>query len=185
MEQINNVCTQYQVKIPKMLTNSVPEIPSWTYPPIRICPYHETKKQGILTEEVRANFLAHLERHPTKHIFTDGSKTSQHVGFAAVLPSTTRSGRLTEEASIFTAELYAIKIAVEEILRGTTDDTRFTIFSDSKSALLALRSDISHSPIVDEIKDLIHSAEENSAGSLDMLTSGEMKKQMRQQRRQH
>ena len=59
MEHINELCTQYQVQTPKILTNVVPEISSWTYPPIRICPFLETKKQGLLDEEMRAIFLAH------------------------------------------------------------------------------------------------------------------------------
>ena len=63
------------------------------------------------------------------------------MGFAAVFPDTTRGGRLTREASISTAELYAINAVVHEILKGTIDGNRFTIFSDSRSALLALRSD--------------------------------------------
>ena len=102
MECINELCTQYQVQTPKILTNVVPEIPSWTYPPIRICPFLEPKKQGLLNEEMRAIFLAHQERHPT-----DGSKSTEGVGFAAVFPNTTSGGRLTGEASIFTAELYS------------------------------------------------------------------------------
>ena len=73
MEHINELCTQYQVQTAKILTNVVPEIPSWTYPPIRNCPFLGTKKQGLLDEEMRATFLAHLERHPMVHIHTDGS----------------------------------------------------------------------------------------------------------------
>ena len=111
-------------------TNVVPEIPSWTYPPIRNCPFLETKKQGLLDEEMRAIFLAHLERHPTVHIYTDGSKSTEGVGFEAVFPNTTSGGRLPGEASIVTAELYAINGAAHEILKGTTDGNRFTIFSD-------------------------------------------------------
>ena len=95
IEHINELCTQYQVQTPKILTNIVSEIPSWTYPPIRICPFLETKKQGLLDEEMRAIFLAHLERHPTVHIYTDGSKSTEGVGFAAVFPNTTSGGRLT------------------------------------------------------------------------------------------
>ena len=87
MEHINELCTQYQVQTPKILTNIAPEIPSWTYPPIRICPFLETKKQGLLNEEMRAIFLAHQERHPTVHIYTDGSKSTEGVGFAAVFPN--------------------------------------------------------------------------------------------------
>ena len=108
MEHINELCTQYQVQTLKILTNVVPEIPSWTYPPIRNCPFLETKKQGLLNEEMRAIFLAHLDRHPTVHIYTDGSKSTEDVGFAAVFPNTTSGGRLTGEASIFTAELYVM-----------------------------------------------------------------------------
>ena len=155
MEDINELCTQYQVQTPKILTNVVPEIPSWTYPPIRNCPFLETKKQGLLDKEMRTIFLTHLERHPTVHIYTDGSKPTEGVGFAAVFPNTTSGGRLTGEASIFTAELYAINAAVHAVLKGTTDGNRFTIFSDSRSALLALRSDSSFSPIVVETKELI------------------------------
>ena len=58
MEHINELCTQYQVQTPKILTNVVSEILSWTYPPIRICPFLETKKQGLLDEEMRSIFLA-------------------------------------------------------------------------------------------------------------------------------
>ena len=147
---------------PKILTNVVSEIPSWTYPPIRNSPFLETKKQGLLDKEMRAIFVAHLERHPTVHIYTDDCKSTEGVGFAAVFPNTTSGGRLTREASIFTAELYAINAAVHEILKGTTDGSRFTIFSDSRSALLALRSDSSFSPIVVETKELIRRAEEDN-----------------------
>ena len=111
MEHINELCTQYKVQTPNILTNIVPEIPSWIYPPIRICPFLETKNQGLLDEEMRAIFLAHQERHPTVHIYTDGSKSTEGVGFAAMFPNTTSGGRLTGEASIFTTELYAINAA--------------------------------------------------------------------------
>ena len=83
MEHINELCTQYQVQIPKILTNIVPEIPSWTYPPIRICPFLETKKRGLLDEEMRAIFLAHQERHPTVHIYTDGSNSTEGMGLCS------------------------------------------------------------------------------------------------------
>ena len=88
--------------------------------------------------------------------------STEGVGFAVVFPNTTSSGRLTREASLFTAELYAINAAVHEILKGTIDGNRFTIFSDSRSAILALRSDSSLSPILAETKELIRRAEEDN-----------------------
>ena len=99
--------------------------------------------------------------HPSVHIYTDGSKSAERVGFAAVFRNTTRGGRLTREASIFTAELYAINAAMHEILKGTIDGNWLTIFSDSRSVLLALRSD-SLSPILAETKELIRRAEEDN-----------------------
>ena len=77
-------------------------------------------------------------------------------------PNTTSGGRLTREASIFTVELYAIDASVHEILKGTIDGNRFTIFSDSRSALLALRSDSSFSPTLVETEELIRRAEEDN-----------------------
>ena len=48
MEHINELCTQYQVQTPKILTNVVPEIPSWTYPPIR---NWKQRSRGYLTKK--------------------------------------------------------------------------------------------------------------------------------------
>ena len=154
-EHINELCTHYQVQTPKILTNVVLEIPSWTYPPIRICPFLETKRQGLLDEEMRAIFLAHQERHPTVHIYTDGSKSTEGVGFAAVFPNTNSGGRLTGEASIFTAELYSN-------LEGNHRWQSVHNFADSRSALLALRLDSSFFSILAENKELIRRAEEDN-----------------------
>ena len=161
MEYISELRTQYQVGTPEILINKIPEKPMWTCPPTKICQYYvEAQKQGLPAERVRADFLAHLESHRTEHIYTDGSKTGQHVGFGAVLAATIISGRLTQEASIFTAELYAIRATVQRILNGISESREFTIFSDSRSALMALRSDNTHTPIVDEMKDLLCKAKE-------------------------
>ena len=167
LEHLKELCLEYQVEMPSILRNSVSEVPPWTLSNIQLCPYYETGKRGLSEKELRANFLAHLEEHPSQHIYTDGSKTNAGVGFAAIFPNIVKSGNLTQEASIFTAEMYAIKMAVEQIVQGTDENRQFTIFSDSKSALLSLNSVRPLSPIVDEIKALNHRAnEENKIISL-------------------
>ena len=104
MEYISDLRTQYQVGTPEILTTKIPERPIWIYPQAKVCQYYtEAQKQGLPAERVRADFLAHLELHRTEHIYTDGSKSGQHVGFGAVMAATTISGSLTKEASIFTA----------------------------------------------------------------------------------
>ena len=102
-------------------------------------PLIETIKANRLSEEVKADFLAHLEDHPTTHIYTDGSKMNQGVGYAAVTQDSSNSGALPSEASIFTAELYAIKATMEDLVVTGEERGNFTIFSDSRSALLALK----------------------------------------------
>ena len=88
-----------------------------TFPPTKICQYYiEAQKQGLPAEQVRVDFLAHLELHCTEQIYTDGSQTGQHVDFEAVMAATTICGSLTKEASIFTAELYAVRATMQKIL---------------------------------------------------------------------
>lgn len=71
-------------------------------------------------------------------IFTDGSKRAVGVGAAVVCNNTTRSASLPIEASIFSAEMHAVSMAVRLVneLRGE----RFVIFSDSFSVLKSLEN---------------------------------------------
>ena len=155
---INDLLARYQINTPEILAINLPETPPWTLAPIKVCPFIGTIKSNRLDEEVRADFLSHLEEHPTFHIYTDGSKTDQHVGYAAITDNSVSKGSLPKEASIFTAELYAIKTAVNDVLDAGGVGDEYTIFSDSRSALQALKRDITSSPIIIEIKQLIHRA---------------------------
>ena len=62
------------------------------------------------------------------------------VGFASIIPGHNITGRLPVEASIFTAELYAIKSTVEHLLENEGRPSNYTIFCDSQSVLQALKS---------------------------------------------
>ena len=87
--------------------------------------------------------MNHLDSHGTDDckIYTDGSKTSDGVAFAMVgrqpaEPNITRSSRIHDDSSIFTAELYAILSAVQT---GAAREQEATvIISDSKSSLPAV-----------------------------------------------
>ncbi|XP_023703181.1 uncharacterized protein LOC111862205 [Cryptotermes secundus] len=74
--------------------------------------------------------------------FTDGSKTEgcRFVGFASVTStnSTANLYRTSKYASVFTAEAMAIISTLEMIKQSP--NTHFSLFSDSKSVLEALRS---------------------------------------------
>ena len=66
-------------------------------------------------------------------MYTDGSKSGEKVAAAAVIEQQEFKCRLADNASIFTAELKGIELALSEI--ETTQGEDFVIFSDSMSSL--------------------------------------------------
>ena len=73
-------------------------------------------------------------------IFTDGSKFQEgNVAYCAFFPDLLDkpilSGRLSDNASIFTAEVMAIMKSLEYIQICPRSDRRFIIYCDSKSVL--------------------------------------------------
>ena len=74
-------------------------------------------------------------------IYTDGSKVDEKVAAAAVLsvaPNGPFSCRLKDHCSIYTAELQAIQFALKQVYQSK--EKKFMIFSDSLSALQALKN---------------------------------------------
>jgi len=64
------------------------------------------------------------------------TKVGDQVASAAVARNFIKTVRLPDKASIFRAELHAISLAMDFIHHSK--DTRFIVFSDSKSHLEAL-----------------------------------------------
>lgn len=73
------------------------------------------------------------------------------VYLAAVLPSRMLDGVLPDVASIFTAEMYAIKTVIEKSVASNGESCNYTIFLDSQSVLLALKYITLNCAIVTEI----------------------------------
>ncbi|GFX18503.1 RNase H domain-containing protein [Trichonephila clavipes] len=80
-------------------------------------------------------------------IFTDGSKSESHVGSAVVSLSTVITDALPISASIYTAELHALRIALKHISCGK----KFIIYTDFLSALqsIVVLHSFSHPILVD------------------------------------
>lgn len=87
--------------------------------------------------------------------FTDGSRTDDGVGAAAIFPDGTFSHSLTSFASIFIAELTAILLALLRTLTLNRLDS-FVIFLDSFSALQALSDFSSHSLLALEVQRYLY-----------------------------
>ena len=72
------------------------------------------------------------------HLYTDGSRMNSLVGAAAVGRDVSKILRITDKASIFTAELVALNLALDIIRRSKWK--KFVIFSDSLSSLMAIHN---------------------------------------------
>ena len=86
--------------------------------------------------------------------FTDGSKSDDGVTAAAYSSKFFLQIRLPDEASIFTAELYAIRYALDFI--ASIDQFDFIVFSDSLSSIQALDSSDFSNPLVVNILEKCH-----------------------------
>ena len=85
-----------------------------------------------------------------KEIYTDGSKSIDGVGAAAVSANySTCVATLPKDASIFSAELHAIQMAIDNINRSTRtlDHAKNVIFTDSKSTIDSFHTENNH-PVI-------------------------------------
>ena len=75
--------------------------------------------------------MKHASEHQGQSVFTDGSKSSEGVGCAVVTGDTVIRRKLPSSCSIFTAEAFAILLAVKHVFNKGNFKETFTIFTDS------------------------------------------------------
>lgn len=86
-------------------------------------------------------------------IYTDGSKTEEGVGAAAVCRQDVSSQSLPNEASIYTAETYAIQLALAIIQERIEE--KYVTMSDSSSVLCSIGNYAQRHPIIRKIQHKI------------------------------
>ncbi|GFN91189.1 ribonuclease hi [Plakobranchus ocellatus] len=105
-----------------------------------------TKQNKENTSEVayqKESFRIHEKSSNHYAVCTDGSKLEEKVAAAANFrehPDRMKATRLRDGASVFSAELEGIALALTEIKKLTKCHTNFVIYSDSLSALQAIKS---------------------------------------------
>ena len=124
----------------------------------------ENSTKDIPESALKLIFNSHLQTHMDGQplVYTDGSKTNDGVAFATVRYQQRRvfvaeSRKIRNEASIFTAELYAILLAVQK-LKNLANNNEVTIITDSKSSIQAIENTYSKNPMVNLIKERIYEA---------------------------
>ena len=126
----------------------ISDVQPWTVSQPRVLfSLHNDKKSQTDPLVFRTKFHELLSDFPNyETIFTDGSKDGDTAGSACVTPSNTYKCRLPDSASIFSADIKAIDLALDHIEQSRNSD--FIIFSDSLSVLQSLHNRRMENPLL-------------------------------------
>ena len=133
--------------------------PTWHLPTIKVnTELSLLSKATTATVAYKQTFMHMMNQtYPNySYIFTDGSKSERGVGSAAITQRTSRSQTLPKEASIYTAEMHALQLALSII--QWEGDSKYVICSDSIGALKTLtgREYLPHAmAIINEVSKLL------------------------------
>ena len=129
----------------------IPEVPPWTQPRVNLDLIHVRKTHHLLVLFKKYNEIKDEHSYCTP-IYTDRSKDNDRAGCAAIINNI--SIRLPSNASIFTAEIKAIDLALDAI--AESEDDHFIIFSDSLSVLSSLENKNLDNPLVVNLLHKLH-----------------------------
>ncbi|GBN50109.1 hypothetical protein AVEN_154704-1 [Araneus ventricosus] len=133
--------------------------PPWGIPVVQFLnPFQTFIKSDTADIIYQQIFIEHRQEYDDFiAIYTDGSKSADHVSFAVVFPNTTFSFKLHSSCSVFTAEIAAVLLALEKI--SDCLERKFIIYMDSLSVLECPKSFYMHShhhPLVLNVLHLLN-----------------------------
>ena len=134
----------------------IPQVPPWTMHHPKVC-----LDLSILAKKDTPSHVFIQKFNEIKDqysyctpIYTDGSKDNDRVGCGLIIYNLSIKQRLPSNASIFTAEVTAIDLALDTI--AESDDDHFIIFSDSLSVLLSLHNKKMDNPLILQLLQKLH-----------------------------
>lgn len=137
--RMRNILTELHIEDFPVMTFDE-EKPPWEDSPFCIInPFNYHPKSHTPDAIFQQTFFEHRQAYENCiAVYTDGSKSTQHVGSAAVIGNLTLQEKIHPESTVFTAEIHAICLALEYISKQS--DRNYIIYSDSKSCLDALQN---------------------------------------------
>ena len=165
------------VGIPRIITKNQNPFPYWLTPKIKVCmDLSFYSKSTTCTEVLKQNFLDHKHKCDVE-IYTDGSKTATGTGTGIAIflnkPNSCiqRNSKLNKLASIFTAELEGLKIALKATLKQKKNK-HVSIYCDSISALQAIQKLNSHIEIIKDIHKMLFEIDRNKTNIIFCWSPG-------------
>lgn len=150
--RIKPICKEANLPIDKIHKTVPQKLPPWkiTTPEINLslCNYNKGKTHPITFKEKFEEIIEKFPEHT--HIYTDGSKQNNTTTSAAIINKETRkTKRLPKNSSIFSAEIYAINLALNLIKEK--EDPKYIIFTDSQSAIIAIKNKRTNNPLIADL----------------------------------
>ena len=134
----------------------IPQVPPWTMHHPKVC-----LDLSVLAKKDTPSHVYIQKFNEIKDqysycipIYTNGSKDNDRVGCGLIINNSSIKQRLPSNASIFTAEITAIDLALDTI--AESDDDHFIIFSDSLSVLLSLHNKKMDNPLILQLLQKLH-----------------------------
>ena len=145
LNRARKVYKSFEIDQETIATEEEKVYPPWRVTNIMACAdIIQNAKRDTPEPILRLIFKNHLQSHTNDNnmtFFTDGSRTQEGVGmsivqFDGVHPTGSEAHKLHDLASIFTAEMYAILLAITR--SENSDKNNITIVSDSKSSIQSI-----------------------------------------------
>ena len=134
-------------------------VPPWRLDRIHVCFDLGLLSKGNTNADVFRQYFGEHRHGADVEIYTDGSKMNGKVGSGVYVCggglNAEISRRLGDYASVFTAELVAIRVALVNLRGSGRDNLRCALYSDSRSALQALLVYNSDHNLVQDIQELV------------------------------
>ncbi|CAL4067481.1 unnamed protein product, partial [Meganyctiphanes norvegica] len=153
--RLHDLSQQYNVPLLSLDNRCSFELPPWIQPSFHIdLSVHSSVKAVTPVEVLRARGRELISQFQnTDQYFTDGSVQGDLTGVGVFHRTFNVCQRLPNHTSIYTAEAYAIFLALR---RGLKEKRDFTVFSDSYSCLSAVKAARSDHPVVARILNILH-----------------------------
>ena len=128
-----------------------PQTPPWTLTPPDVNLSISNNKKADTSPDIYLSKFQEVKAmlHEHEPIYTDGSKRGDRAAAAAVMNGHAYIERLPDKASIFSAELHAVFLALDHV--ETSDKDKFVIFTDSQSCLQSIKGQEWKNPLVQRI----------------------------------
>ena len=159
-EFIRKLFNEAEISTHKILVKNVPDAPFWLSEPVEVnFDLSNYDKSSTNPELFKSKFLSDIvpQYRGYHKIYTDGSKYENKAGYGISSNLGSSSKRISNDSSIFTAEVEAIRRVLKHIDKAALNrDSKYVVFCDSKSVLESLCNQDSRNPLILDALDLIH-----------------------------